>query len=173
MIQLVLLSFSDLFLCFKVNPGADRENTTVMAAVSAVGEKLPPMIVFEGQFVQTLWRAEITKTSEIYPWLFSNPSGWMSSNTFYKWFEEWEVKTRSSKEGELENRLLICDGHLLHIWYGTLELAWAQKVTIIKLSHHTKDLLQSLDPSKITGKIFFFLFFPFLSFTNILHSLLY
>ena len=83
------------------------------------------------------------------------------------------MKTRSSKEGELENRLLICDGHLLHIWYGTLELARAQKVTIIKLSHHTKDLLQSLDPLKITGKIFFFLFFPFLSFTNILHSLLY
>ena len=36
------MSFSGLFLCFKVNPDADRENKTVMAAVSAVGEKLPP-----------------------------------------------------------------------------------------------------------------------------------
>ena len=140
MILIVLLSFSGLFLCFKVNPGADRENTTVMAAVSAAGEKLPPMIVFEGQFVQTTWRPEIPKTSEIYPWLFANPSGWMSSDTFYKWFEEWEVKTRSTKEGELENRLLIYDGHLSHIWYGTLELARAQKVTIIKLPPHTTDL---------------------------------
>ena len=147
MILVVLLSFSGLFLCFKVNPGADRENTTVMAAVSAAGEKLPPMIVFEGQFVQTTWRPEIPKTSEIYPWLFANPSGWMSSDTFYKWFEEWEVKTRSTKEGELENRLLIYDGHLSHIWYGTLELARAQKVTIIKLPPHTTDLLQPLDLS--------------------------
>ena len=46
MIHLVLLSFSDLFLCFKVNPGADCVNTIVMAAASAVGKKLPPMIVF-------------------------------------------------------------------------------------------------------------------------------
>ena len=43
----VLLRFSGLFLCFKVNPGTDRENATVKAAVSAAGEKLLPMIVFE------------------------------------------------------------------------------------------------------------------------------
>ena len=108
---------------------------------------LPSMIVFEGQFVRTTWHPEIPKTSEIYPWLYTNPSGWMSLDTFYKWFEEWEVKTHSTKEGELENCLLIYDGYLLHIWYGTLELARAQKVTIIKLPLHTTDLLQPLDLS--------------------------
>ena len=71
----------------------------------------------------------------------------MSLDTFYKWFEEWEVKRRSTKEGELENRLLIYVGYLSHIWYGTLELARAQKVTIIKLPLHTTDLLQPLDLS--------------------------
>ena len=71
----------------------------------------------------------------------------MSSDAFYKWFEEWEVKTRSHKDGELKPRLLIYDGHLSHIWYGTLELARAQNVTIIKLPPHTRDLLQPLDVS--------------------------
>ena len=71
----------------------------------------------------------------------------MSLGTFYKWFEEWEVKTRYTKEGELENCLLIYDGHVSHIWYGTLELGRAQKVTIIKLPSHTTDHLQPLDLS--------------------------
>ena len=91
MIHLVLLTFSGLFLCFpKVNPGADRENT-MMDTVSAEREKLPPMIVFEGSFAQTTWRPNYLPTS-----------GWMLSDTFNKWFEEWEVKTRSTKKPKLE-----------------------------------------------------------------------
>ena len=71
----------------------------------------------------------------------------MSLDIFYKWFEEWEVKTHPTKEGELENHLLIYDGHLLHIWYWTLELTRTQKVTIIKLPPHTTDILQLFDLS--------------------------
>ena len=47
--------------------------------------------------------------------------------------------------GTLEPKLLTCDGHLSHVWYGTLELAHQQKLTIIKLPTHTIDLLQPLD----------------------------
>ena len=119
-----------------------------MAAVSAAGEKLPPMIVFEGVHVQTTWRPDIPKTSNMYPWLYANKSGWMTSETFFKWFEEWEAKTRSvTEDGELEKRLLIFDGHSSHLWYGTIELARTQKVTIIKIPPHTTDLLQPLDVS--------------------------
>jgi len=131
-----------------VNPGADRENTTVMAAVSASGVKLPPMIVFEGAHVQTTWRPNIPKNSENYPWLYANKSGWMDSSTFYRWFEEWELKTRSYGDDDvLEPRLLIYDGHLSHVLYGTIELSRANKVSIIKLPPHTTDLLQPLDVS--------------------------
>ena len=121
-----------------------------MAAVSASGKKLPPMVVFQGQHVQSTWRPDLPRNHENYPWLYANSSGWMDSATFYKWFEEWEVKTRTFKEGvadEMEPRLLIYDGHLSHIWYGTLELARMQNVTIIKLPPHTTDLLQPLDVS--------------------------
>ena len=127
--------------------GADRENTTVMAAVSTAGQKLPPMIVFEEMHVQTTWRPNVPRDSSNYPWLYANKSGRMDSETFYKWFEEWEVKTRSYKDDQLEARLLLYDGHLSHIWYGTIELARTQNVTIIKLPPHTTDLLQPLDVS--------------------------
>ena len=42
--------------------------------------------------------------------------------------------------GVLEPRLLIYDRQLSHVWYGTLELARLQKVTIIKLPLNTTDL---------------------------------
>lgn len=105
------------------------------------------MIVFEAQFVQTTWRPTIPKNSKNYPWLYANPSGWMTSDTFYRWFEEWETNTRTYKDDEIEKRLFIYDGHLSHVWYGTLELARTQNVTIIKLPPHTTDLLQPLDVS--------------------------
>ena len=33
---------------FQINPGADRENTTVMAAANAAAERLPQCVIFEG-----------------------------------------------------------------------------------------------------------------------------
>ena len=77
----------------QVTPGADRENTTVIAACSTAGQYLPPIIVFMGKFVQTTWKPNHRAYYDNYPWLYANPSGWMDSDTFFKWFEEWEIKT--------------------------------------------------------------------------------
>ena len=126
MIHLVLLTFSGLFLCFlKVNPGADRENT-MMDTVSAQGEKLPPMIVFEGSFVQTTWRPNYLPTS-----------GWTLSDIFNKWFGKgkWkrvQLKNRNSRRTRKPS---------FDIWWSTFtHLVWdprfarSQKLNIIKLS---------------------------------------
>ena len=83
--------------------------------------------------MQKTCQPQISKESEDFPWLYANTLGWMNSETFYKWFEQWEIKTRSyDAEGELEKRLLIYNGHLSHIWFGMLEMARAKGVTIIK-----------------------------------------
>lgn len=54
----------------------------VMAACLAGGEYLPTIVIFQGQHVQSSW----------YPWIYCNESGWMDSETFYKWFEEFAKK---------------------------------------------------------------------------------
>jgi len=56
------------------------------------------MILFQGAHVQTTWRPNLPKNFENYPWIFANQKGWMNSETFYKWFEEWEKVTRVFKE---------------------------------------------------------------------------
>jgi len=43
-----------------------------------------------------------------------------------------------------EPKLLIYDGHLSHLWTGTLEYA-RKYITIVKLPPYTTDLLQPLD----------------------------
>ena len=64
-----------------------------MAAYSAAGEYLPPMVVFQGQHVQSTWKPIITDNG-FFPWIYYNKSGWMDRGTFYKWFEEFEKITQ-------------------------------------------------------------------------------
>jgi len=74
--------------------GSDRDNTTVLAATSASGKVLPPLIIFQGKQVQTTWRPQIAADADNYPWIYANASGWMKSDIFFKWFVEWESKTK-------------------------------------------------------------------------------
>lgn len=61
-----------------MNPGADRENTTVMAAVSTSSAKLHPIIFFEGAHMyrrpgdRTLQRM----TQTIHCFMLTSPAGW-------------------------------------------------------------------------------------------------
>ena len=72
----------------------------------------------------------------------------MKSDIFFKWFLEWEVKTCSfTSEGELENRIIIYDGHLSHVGFPTLKHACENKVIILKLPPHTTYLLQPFNVS--------------------------
>ena len=72
----------------------------------------------------------------------------ISVKIFYKWFVEWEKKTRSYTSDEvLEGRLMVYDGYLSHVGFPTLQCAREWKVTILKFPSHTTDLLQPLDVS--------------------------
>ena len=131
----------------QIKTSSDRENVTVMATCSAVGVALPPLIIHQGQHVQSTWRPIKPAGTKYYPWQYANTSGWMTSEIFFKWFKKFEEETRIyDAAGEtLEPRVLIYDGHLLHVWYGTLEHARETSVSIIKLPPRTTELLQPLD----------------------------
>eukprot|EP00111_Clytia_hemisphaerica_P004974 TCONS_00014297-protein len=118
--------------------GSDRQNTTVLAAVSASGKALPPLILFKGQQVQTTWRPS-RQDREYFPWIYANSRGWMTGDTFHKWFIQWKKVTRTTDEdGLVEPRLMI---------YNTIKFSRKNKITILKLPPHSTDLLQPLDVS--------------------------
>ena len=74
------------------------EKTLVLAACSGSGKFLLPMVIFPGQHVQSTWKPNMEANSENYPWIYVNKSGWMDSQTFFKWFEPFEEKTRYFEE---------------------------------------------------------------------------
>ena len=103
---------------------ADRENVTVLAPCSASGKVLPPMIVNQGQHVQSTWQPNTDSKHEFHPWQYTNSKGWMTSETFFKWSKKFEEKTRTlNGVGEIEPRLLIYDGPLSYVWFETLKYA--------------------------------------------------
>ena len=119
-----VISLKDQKIC-QIVTGADRDNTTIVASCSADGNALPPLIIYQGMKVQISWRPYLQRDHPNYPWVYANKSGWMEANIFYNWFKIFEEKARTYKGGtdELEPCLVIYDGNLSHLWFGTLESA--------------------------------------------------
>lgn len=120
----------------RVTSTSGREATTIMAGISASGEKLPPFILFKGKKFWTSWKG--TKPYPGTQYAFSD-SGWMVADVFAAWFDFFA--------NHIPQRplLLVYDGHSTHLTSAVINKARAENITIIKLPPHTTDLLQPLD----------------------------
>ena len=121
---------------YKQLEGTGRENTTVMACVSASGKVLPPLFIFKGNNLWTNWKGDNDIPGSFYA---ASENGWMTTVIFQEWFYKFCTLV---KERPL---LLLLDGHVTHLDMGTIQHAKDNEVTIIKLPPHTTDVLQPLD----------------------------
>lgn len=122
----------------RVVSGPGRENTTVLFAANASGEKLPPLIVFQGK---NLWDTWLAPENKVYPnttYTATSANGWMQSDVFFNYFEK-NFLLNCVLERSI---LLIFDGHSTHLSSKTIELAIANNITILKLPSHSSHLLQ-------------------------------
>ncbi|BES92409.1 Hypothetical protein NTJ_05218 [Nesidiocoris tenuis] len=69
----------------RVSDGSGRENTTVLACISAGGHVLPPLIVHKGKAVQERWVSAEAYQGTMYA---ATSNGWMEEPTFFFWFTE-------------------------------------------------------------------------------------
>ena len=112
--------------------------TTVIAAGSAVGEILPPYIIYKGKRlteVLTSGGIEGTKYN-------TSETGWSNSLTFLDWFENHflhHVPTRPC--------ILLYDGHATHVTVDVINRARDNGVHLFVLPAHTSHILQPLDVS--------------------------
>lgn len=122
--------------------GPGRENTTVLLACSAMGDKCPPLFIFKGKNVWNQW---IPNESEGFPGstFAATSKGWMESSVFLNYFEYSFVK--AAKPSAENPVLLIYDGHATHISLKLAKLAVKKHVTILLLPPHSSHLLQPLD----------------------------
>lgn len=117
-----------------------KDNVTILFTASAVGDKLPPLIINRGKNTWDQWMSELGYENTSYA---ATKNGWIDSIVF----EKYMFNTVLPHLGEDPPALLIFDGHSTHIQLRILEEAQKRGVTIIKLPSHASHLLQPLDLS--------------------------
>lgn len=117
---------------------AGKYNVTVWFTAHALGDKLPPLIIFRGKNVWDQWMSNKAYKGTTYA---ASKNDWIESKIFQKYMLN-TVLSQISKESPC---LLIYDEHSTHIQLNILERAAEMGVTFLKLPSHASQLLQPLD----------------------------
>ena len=126
----------------------DRTNITVMACASAVGDVLPPFVIFKGKKDNPT-----LKESSPPDWcVMLSEKGWINCILFEAWLGNVLVPYHKKQisSGNLpadQPGLLLVDGHSSHESLAAIEMAKANNTTIFCLPPHLTHLLQPLDVS--------------------------
>lgn len=120
------------------SPG--RNNTTVLLAANAAGEKIPPLLIFQGKH---LWSEWLFKNENVDTAYAVSRKGWMETTIF----EQYIKSVFLPAIGAERPILLVYDGHSTHVDLSVIELLVANQITVLNLPAHSSHILQPLDCS--------------------------
>ena len=120
---------------FSITSGRSS-TTTVISAGSALGETIPPYIIYKGQRLNKYLTTGGLEGTEYRV----SPSGWSNSTLFLDFFQNHflhHVKVRPA--------ILLYDGHSTHVTQDVTEAARQENVHLFVLPPHSSHCLQPLD----------------------------
>lgn len=130
--------------------GERGQNVTMIAAVNAIGNSIPPMLIFPRvHFKQFMLIGSPSETTG-----GASPSGWSNEKLFIQFMEHFIEKVKPSVEKPV---ILLMDNHESHISIPVINLAKTNGVILITFHPHTSHKMQPLDRS---------VFGPFKTFYN-------
>lgn len=113
-------------------------NVTMICAINAAGNHVPPMIIFP--------RKKCTEPMllQVPPGTIggANPSGWSNDLIFVQYLQHFIKHAKPSVENKI---LLIMDNHESHITVEAIKLARENHIIFLTLPPHTSHKLQPLD----------------------------
>ena len=122
-----------------------REWITLLAAVCADGEPLPPGLIYAASSgaLQSSWVANIeARKHEVF--VASSPSGWSNNDVGLAWLEQ--VFDRFTKQKARRAwRLLILDGHGSHLTQDFINYCDRNRILLAVFPPHSTHTLQPLD----------------------------
>lgn len=113
------------------------ENVTVVACGNAVGQSIPPMVLFKGKRQKPEWIDTMPPGTSVE----MTAKGSMTTSTFIKWIDHF---ARYKSPGHC---LLIFDGASSHLDANIVETANSHNITLLCLPSNTTHELQPLDKS--------------------------
>jgi hypothetical protein len=123
-----------------VQPGS-REWVTVIEAISAEGQLIPPFIIVTGKHHLRNWYEGSSLPAD---WaIATTPNGWTNNETGLEWLKHFDQHTINRSVGTY--RLLILDGHESHQSTDFEEYCKEKKIIPLYMPPHSSHLLQPLD----------------------------
>jgi hypothetical protein len=111
---------------------------TVVAAMSAAGNFVPPMIVFPRKRIHPA----LGNNAPINSVIAVSKSGWINKELFVQWLHHFIDFSRSSRANKV---LLILDNHEAHSSATAIDLCKENGVILLSLPPHTSHKMQPLD----------------------------
>lgn len=118
---------------------SDKTQITVMAACSAVGHYIPPMLVFPGQRFSYNPLEGFEEAA-----LGRSDNGWMDAEVFCEWLENVFIPAINERKVKRPVLLLI-DGHVTHVTMRASDICIQNEIEMYCLLEHASHVLQPLD----------------------------
>ena len=114
-----------------------KEQITIIACANALGQCLPPMVIFEGKYLNHQWTlGEVPGT-----YYGMSDKGWTDQELFRHWLKNHFV--RYAVPGR--PILLLLDGHSSHYEPASVEFANEENIILFCLPPHTTQDTQPID----------------------------
>jgi hypothetical protein len=119
----------------------NREWTTVIQGINAMGWSIPPFIIFQGKYHLSAWYKEDKLPRD---WVIAvSKNGWTTNELGLQWLKHFDEHTKRRVIGAY--RLLIIDGHESHDSLDFQQYCKDHKIITICMPPHSSHLLQPLD----------------------------
>jgi len=122
----------------RVTSGEKGETTTIVCAVNAVGNYIPPMMIFKRKRMHDI----LLKGAPPGTIGCCSPNGWIDGQLFLKWLQHFISFVHPTPDNKV---ILIMDGHMSHKSIEAVEMARSNGVVMVCLPPHTTHRLQPLD----------------------------
>lgn len=114
------------------------KNVTVVCAVSALGQFVPPMFIYP----RARMNPQLTRDGPIQAIYKCSKNGWINEELFFEWIQHFQQHVKATVD---DPALLILDNHGSHISLNIYTYCRSNGIVMVSLPPHTSHKLQPLD----------------------------
>lgn len=122
----------------QMTSGERGQNVTIIAAINALGNHIPPMMIFP----RVNFKAHMLKGGPIGTIGGANPSGWSNERLFLEFLEHFRTHVKPTVEDPV---ILILDNHDSHVNIGAIDFCKKNGIWLLTFHPHTSHKMQPLD----------------------------
>lgn len=122
----------------QMTSGERGQNVTLIAAINALGNAIPPMMIFP----RVHFKANMIKGCPVGTIGKANPSGWSNSDLFFEFMQHLKNHVNATPDKQI---IILLDNHDSHISIPTIDYCKENGIILLTFHPHTSHKMQPLD----------------------------